>query len=84
MISSKFNFISLTSIDLSNFNTLSLIKSNSLFYNCTNLLSLDLSKFDTSNTEEFFSMFSESSKIAYINLRDYVGKDIFSLNLYNL
>ena len=40
---------SLTFINLSNFNTSKVIRSDYLFYNCAKLISIDLSSFDSSN-----------------------------------
>ena len=49
---------SLTSLDLSSFNTFNVTSMNSMFYYCGSLTSLDLSSFNTSNATDMGSMFS--------------------------
>ena len=47
----------LTSIDLSNFDTSSVINMSYMFFNCTSLKSIDLSDFDTSSVINMSDMF---------------------------
>ena len=51
------NCSSLTSIDLSNFETSSVTDMTGVFYNCSSLTSLDVSKFDTSAVTNVQGMF---------------------------
>ena len=48
---------SLTSLDLSNFDTSKVTDMNSMFYYCSSLTSLDLSNFDTNNVTNMSDMF---------------------------
>ena len=57
---------SLTSIDLSNFNTSNVINMYCMFFNCSSLNSLDLSNFNTSNVTDMYSMFYGCSKLTTI------------------
>ena len=49
---------SLTSLDLSNFNTANVTNMRGMFYNCESLTSLDVSKFNTANVTNMDMMFS--------------------------
>jgi surface protein len=57
---------SLTSLDLSNFNTSSVTDMYGMFYNCYNLTSLDLSNFDTSKVTDMKSVFHGCSNLITI------------------
>ena len=59
---------SLTSINLSNFNTSNIKIFNYLFYNCVKLASLDLSSFDSSNVNSMSFMFYNCGSLISINL----------------
>ena len=48
---------SLTSLDLSSFNTSNVVDMSSMFYNCTSLITLNLSSFDTSKVVNMTTMF---------------------------
>ena len=58
----------LESIDLSRFDTSSVIYMNSMFYGCSRLSELDVSKFDTSNVKDMSSMFSRCSNLSKLDL----------------
>ena len=62
---------SLTSLDLSNFNTSNVTNMSSMFYNMRNLTSLDLSNFDTSKVTSMASMFSGMSSLTLLNLSSF-------------
>lgn len=49
---------SLTSLDLSNFDTSDVVDMSNMFSGCSSLTNLDLSNFDTSNVVDMFNMFS--------------------------
>lgn len=57
---------SLTSLDLSRFDTSSVINMRWMFEGCSKLISLDLSSFDTSNVAELSEMFRGCSKLSTI------------------
>ena len=61
---------SLTSLDLSNFNTSNVIDMNNMFYGCSSLTSLDLSNFDTSNVLFMNYMFRGVNTSAQIKTCD--------------
>lgn len=59
----------LTSLDLSRFDTSQVTDMSWLFGYCFNLISLDLSNFDTSKVTTMNNMFSSSKKISYIKCK---------------
>ena len=48
---------SLTTLDVSKFDTKNVIDMGGMFYNCSSLTTLDVSKFDTKNVTDMNSMF---------------------------
>jgi surface protein len=62
------NCSSLTSLDLSKFDTSKVTDMNSMFYGCSSLTSLDLSKFDTNNVTYMSSMFYGCSSLTSLDL----------------
>ena len=62
---------SLTSLDLSNFNTSQVTDMQYMFDSMSNLTSLDLSIFDTSNVTNMFCMFSDMSNLTSLNLSNF-------------
>ena len=61
------NCSSLTSLNLSSFDTSGVTTMYYMFYNCSSLTSLDLSSFDTSKVTSFYYMFSNCSKLRTIS-----------------
>ena len=59
---------SLTSLDLSNFDTSQVTRMSSMFRNCSGLTSLDLSGFDTSQVTDTDSMFYGCSSLTSVDL----------------
>ena len=59
---------SLTSLDLSNFDTSNVQYMESMFSSCSSLTSLDLSNFDTSKVSEMKHMFQNCSKLSNLTL----------------
>ena len=57
-MSGMFQYCSITSIDVSRFNTTKVTDMSSMFEGCNDLTSLDLSSFDTSNVKDMSKMFS--------------------------
>ena len=65
---------SLTSLDVSNFNTSNVTDMSSMFYFCTNLTLLDLSHIDTSNVTTMSGMFSSCTNLTSITMVGNVSK----------
>ena len=70
------NCSSLTTIDLSSFNTKKITafggsSSGSMFSDCSSLTTLDLSNFNTSNVTQMFSMFQQCSSLTSLNLSSF-------------
>ncbi len=59
---------SLTSLDLSNFNTSNVTNMNGMFGSCTSLTSLDLSNFDTSKVTSMINMFNGCTSLRTIRM----------------
>ena len=62
------NGISLTTLDLSGWNTSSVTSMKSMFYNCSSLTSLDLSGFNTSSVTSMNGMFFGCSSLTSLDL----------------
>ena len=62
---------SLTSLDLSNFNTSQVTDMQYMFSDMSNLTSLDLSIFDTSNVTNMFCMFDNLSNLTSLDLSSF-------------
>ncbi len=71
MFSMFYGCNSLTSLDLSNFNTSKVTNMSYMFYDCNSLTSLDLSNFDTSNITNMFSMFYDCSSLTLLDLSNF-------------
>ena len=69
----------LTSLDLSSFNTSKVTDMNSMFCNCRNLKSLNLSNFDTSNVTDIYYMFRECDKLTSLDLSSFDVSKVTSL-----
>ena len=72
---------SLTSIDLSNFNTSNVYDMSSMFMVCYSLTSLDLSNFDTSNVEDMEEMFYRCSSLIFLNINSFDTSSVTSMGL---
>ena len=59
---------SLTSLDLSNFDTSNVTYMDSMFYNCSSLTNLDLRSFNTSKVTAIEYMFYGCSKLTQITV----------------
>ena len=62
-----FNCLTLTSLDLKNFNTQNVTNMEQMFANCEALISLDLKNFDTQNVTDMRKMFSGCAALTTIN-----------------
>ena len=74
-----YNCFSLTSLNLSNFNTSNVTDMEGMFYGCSSLTSLNLSNFNTSKVTNIYNMFDGCSSLEYINLKNF--RDIGSLSV---
>ena len=73
---------SLTTLDLSNFNTDSVTNMYGMFRNCFNLEELDISNFNFTNVTDTTAMFLNIPKNCLIYVKDQTAKD-FVLNVRN-
>ena len=80
-----YNCSTLTSLDLSNFNTEKVKSMMGMFFSCSALTSLDLSNFNTANVMEMGNMFNACSALTTIYASDEfvttkveIGSDMFS------
>ena len=71
---------SLTSLDLSSFDTSNVKGMSSMFANCTSLTSLDLSSFDTSNVKWMRFMFVECSSLISLDLSNFDTSNVQAMN----
>ena len=69
---------SLTSLDLSNFNTAN-VRSMSWMFLCSSLTSLDLSNFNTSNVRSMYDMFSGCSSLTSLDLSNFNTSNVRSM-----
>ena len=61
---------SLTSLNLSNFNTNNVNNMSHMFSNCSSLTSLNLSNFNTNNVTDMRSMFYNCSSLTSLDTKD--------------
>ncbi len=71
---------SLTSLDLSNFNTSNVTDIRSMFSDCRGLTSLDVSNFDTSNVTDMSYMFYGCSGLASLDLSNFDTSNVTSMS----
>ena len=74
------NCSSLTSLDLSNFNTSNVTDINGMFYNCGALTDLNLSSFNTSNVTNMSYMFDNCSSLTHLDISNF---DFTNVTNYN-
>ena len=65
------NCSSLTSLDLSSFDTSNVTDMSNIFSNCSSLINLDLSDFDTSKVTDMSDMFSNCSSLTSLDLSSF-------------
>ncbi len=63
-MSEMFSYCSLTSLNLSYFNTNNVNNMSHMFYNCSSLTSLNLSNFNTNNVKDMSRMFHICSSLS--------------------
>ena len=71
---------SLTSLNISNFNTIMIENMNRMFYNCSSLTSLDLSHFNTNNVKYMNSMFYNCFSLISLNLSNFNTRNVKYMN----
>ena len=75
---------SLTSLDVSNFDTSAVTNMQSMFYKCNKLTSLDLSGFDTSAVTSMYKMFDGCTKLTSLDLSSFDTSAVTSMeNMFN-
>ena len=74
------NGISLTTLDLSGWNTSSVTSMKSMFYNCSSLTSLDLSGFNTSSVTDMYRMFSDCTNLTFLDLSHFDMSKVTDMN----
>ncbi|MBR2290281.1 MAG: BspA family leucine-rich repeat surface protein [Clostridia bacterium] len=73
---------SLTSLDLSSFDTRNATNMKSMFYHCSNLTNLNLDGFHTENVKNFAHMFNECRELRELNLtsfKTFGAEDMFQM-----
>lgn len=71
--------VSLTSLDLSNFNTANVTTMRRMFYDCCLLTKLDLSSFNTENVDDMSDMFAECRLLEELNLSSFNAKNVTTM-----
>ena len=83
-MSSMFSYCSsLTSLDLSNFDTSLVTSMNYMFKNCSSLTSLDLSNFKTLELKRLDSMFANCVNLEYINMDNFKEENLYLSEILN-
>ena len=77
------NCISLTSIDMSSFDTSSVNNFEKMFFNCTSLTYLNLSNLDLSSVNDMPFMLQSCSNLEYIKLKSFTEpEDLNTTNMF--
>ena len=71
MYSMFYNCSTLTSLDVSKFNTANVTDMSCMFYDCSALKSLNVSSFNTSNVTYIYCMFSGCSSLTSLNVSNF-------------
>ena len=71
---------SITSLDVSNFNTSNVTNMSCMFVSCTVLKSLDLSSFNTSNVVNMSSMFSSCDNLASLDISSFYTSKVTNIS----
>ena len=74
------NMSSLTSLNLSNFDTSKVIDMGFMFYDMSNLTTINLSNFDTSKVTNMGSMFYNMSKLTTFNLSNFNTSQVTNMD----
>ena len=71
---------SLTSLNLSNFDSSNVVSMKKLFNDCSSLISLNIKNFDTSKVTNMEYLFSGCSRITSLNLSNFVTDNVMNMN----
>lgn len=71
---------SLTSVDLSHFDTQKCELFRGMFYGCSSLASIDVSSFDTSNAKYMNRMFQGCSSLKSLDLNNFDTREVYDFN----
>jgi len=71
---------SLTTLDLSNFNTSNVTNMRSMFNDCESLTTLDLSNFNTSNVTNMRSMFNDCESLTTLDLSNFNTSNVTNMS----
>ena len=71
---------SLTSLDVSSFDTAKVTNMGYMFNNCTSLVSLDLSSFDTANVTDMSNMFSGCESLTSLDVSSFDITNVIYMN----
>ena len=74
-----YNCTSLTSLDVSGFNTANVEDMGAMFYNCFGLTSLDLSNFKTDNVTDMSMMFAECYDLTSLDLSNFKTDNVTNM-----
>ena len=80
MRSMFYNCDSLTSLDLSNFDTSDVTNMRNMFYGCKGLTSLDISNFDTSRVTNMMSMFKYCDSLTILDVSNFDTSSVISMD----
>jgi len=79
-----YNCSSITTLDVSGFDTSSVDDVGLMFYNCSSLEELDVSRFDTSGVEDMSYMFYGCSSLTNFNVSGFDVADVTDMaNMFN-
>ena len=85
-MSSMFSYCeNLTTLDVSNFNTINVTDMGSMFYNCINLTTLDVSNFNTSNVTKMAYMFQGCTNLTTLDVSNFNTSNVTNMaNMFRL
>ena len=70
----------LTTLDVSNFNTINVTNMYNLFYSCYSLKTLDVSNFNTINVTNMYGMFSSCEKLTTLDVSNFDTSNVTNMN----
>ena len=75
-----YGYSSLTSLDLSNFDTSNVTNMGQMFYDCSSLTNIDLSSFDTSKVTRMYALFENCRSLTNLNLSNFNTSQVTSMS----
>jgi len=76
-----YNYTSLTTCNIENFNTQNVTNMDYMFYGCSNLTSLDLSNFNTQNVKEMRGMFCSCKQLTSLDVSTFKTDNVTNMNI---